>query len=104
MTDKVKRVVKGLSEEWVDEGKLIEAGWSAMREMAIPTNASSNQVDDMRMAFFAGAQHLWSSVLTILSPDAEPTEKDIQRMELIDRELRAFYDEMKRRHGWVKQV
>jgi len=47
----------------------------------------------MRNAFFAGAQHLFSSIMTILEPDAEPTEKDMQRMDLIDKELRAFIND-----------
>jgi hypothetical protein len=40
--------------------------------------------------FFAGAQHLFSSIVTILDPGEEPTDADIHKMDLIDRELQKF--------------
>jgi hypothetical protein len=73
-----------------DKGKLIEAGWIGLRIAAIPLDASALQLQEMRMAFFAGAQHLFASILTILEPDAEPTDKDLERMDLIQRELQDF--------------
>jgi len=44
----------------------------------------------------AGAQHLFSSIMTILDPGDEPTEADMKRMELIAKEMAAFYEELKR--------
>jgi len=40
--------------------------------------------------FFAGAQHLFSSIVTILDPGEEPTDAGIHKMDLIDRELQKF--------------
>ena len=77
-----------------DEGKLIEAGFAAMRTAVIAPNASEGQLSDMRMAFMAGAQHLFSCLLTVLDSDATPTDDDMRRMSLIDAELRAFADEL----------
>jgi hypothetical protein len=51
----------------------------------------------MHYAFMAGAQHLFSSIMTILDPEAEPTERDLKRMDLIDQELEAFRKEMELR-------
>jgi hypothetical protein len=82
-----------LSRELTDKGKLIEAGWVGLRIAAIPLDAPAVQLDEMRNAFFAGAQHLFSSIMSILEPDAEPTEKDLERMDLIDRELKAFIND-----------
>lgn len=79
-----------LERELVDKGKLIEAGWIGLRIAAVPLDASAIQLEEMRNAFFAGAQHLFSSIITILEPDAEPTEKDLARIDQIDAELRAF--------------
>jgi hypothetical protein len=78
------------SRELADQGKLIEAGWIGLRIAAVPLDASALQLQEMRMAFFAGAQHLLASIMTILEPDAEPTHKDLERMDLIQRELQDF--------------
>lgn len=88
-----KAFLERLSRELVDKGKLVEAGWVSLRLAAIPLDAPAIQLEEMRNAFFAGAQHLFSSIMTILEPDAEPTEKDLERMDLIDRELKAFIND-----------
>jgi len=85
-----------LTAELVDEGKLIEAGWLALQISAIPAIAPKVQIDEMRMAFFAGAQHLFSSILTILEPGSEPTDADLKRMSLISDELDEFVKQFKR--------
>lgn len=87
-----------LSRELTDQGKLIEAGWISLRIAAIPPDAPPIQLEEMRMAFFAGAQHLFSSIMTILEPGAEPTDKDIDRMDLIDKELRHFIKDFEARN------
>jgi len=88
-----RQYLERLSRELTDKGKLIEAGFVGLRIAAIPLDAPAVQIEEMRNAFFAGAQHLFSSIMTILEPDAEPTEKDMQRMDLIDKELRAFIND-----------
>jgi len=87
----LERLTKQLS----DEGKLIEAGWVAMRMNLIPLNAPANQLQDLRFAYMAGAQHLFSSIMSILDPGEEPTDDDLRRMDLIDKELREFAKELK---------
>lgn len=82
-----------LERELVDKGKLIEAGWIGLRIAAVPPDASKVQLEEMRTAFFAGAQHLFTSIMSILEPGAEPTEKDLERMDLINKELRAFIND-----------
>lgn len=82
-----------LSRELADKGKLIEAGWIGLRIACELEDAPKIQLEEMRNAFFAGAQHLFSSIMTIMEPDSEPTEKDLQRMDLIDKELRAFIND-----------
>lgn len=82
-----------LSRELTDKGKLIEAGWVSLRLAAIPPNAPAVQLQEMRNAFFAGAQHLFSSIMTILDPDGEPTADDLKRMDLIDNELCEFIND-----------
>lgn len=92
-------VLTGLSKELTDRGLLIEAGWVGLQAAAIPADAPQVQLDEMRNAFFAGAQHLFSSIMSILDPGSEPTDADLARMSLINDELGRFVDEFAKRHG-----
>ena len=94
LTDAIDKLTRQLA----DEGKLIEAGWVALRATSIPTNAPQTQLDEMRNAFFAGAQHLFASIMGILEEGAEPTEADLRRMDQIDRELKVFIASYKLKH------
>jgi len=60
----------------------------------VPPNASAEQLDAMRMAYMAGAQHLFASIMSILEPGQEETEADMRRMDLIDQELQAVSKEL----------
>ena len=88
-----------LERELTDQGKLIEAGWVGLRLAAIPDDAGKVQLEEMRNVFFAGAQHLFSSILTILEEGEEPTDADLKRMDLIQTELDGFIRDFTRRHG-----
>lgn len=94
-----RQVLEQLTRQLANDGKLIEAGWVSLRLHAMPPDASVDQVQAMRMAFMAGAQHLFASMLTFLDGDSEPTEGDMKRMDLIDTELREFATELKQRLG-----
>jgi hypothetical protein len=52
------------------------------------------QISEMRKAYFFGAQHLFASVLNMLDPGSDPTDKDLRRMDLLEQELKAFVAEM----------
>lgn len=77
-----------------DEGKLIEAGFMGLR-LSIPDDAPQVQIKEMRYAFFAGAQHLFASIMGILEPGAEPTDNDLRRLSLISEELDEFVRKLK---------
>ena len=94
-----KEFLRNLHRDLVKNGKLIEAGWVSLRLMAIPEDAPPIQLDEMRNAFFAGAQHLFSSMITIMDSDSEPTERDLEQMTLIDNELRQFIEDFSKRHS-----
>jgi hypothetical protein len=51
------------------------------------------QLEECKLAFFAGAQHLFGSLMTVVDPGEEPTEADLRKMDLIDRELRRFVEQ-----------
>jgi hypothetical protein len=92
-----REMLERLSHKLVDEGRLIEAGWTTLRAIAIPADASEAQLRDMRIAFFAGARHLLGSIMSILDAGEEPSEADLNRMDRINAELEKFIAEMKQR-------
>jgi hypothetical protein len=89
----LKTILEKLHRDLVDEGKLIEAGWIGMRIACVPEDASEIQLSEMRLAFFAGAQHLFAALMSIMDADSEPTAEDMRRMRQIDDELRRFISE-----------
>lgn len=77
-----------------DKGQILELGWIAMLHYVVPKEAAETQVSEMRKAFFMGAEHLFASIMSILDPGAEPTEKDLDRITLIHKELETFRKEV----------
>lgn len=93
-----KSHLERLTVELTDKGKLIEAGWVSLRVACGLVDAPPDQLREMRMAFFAGAQHLFGSIMTILEPGEDGTEADFRRMDLISQELDGFITEFAREH------
>lgn len=79
-----------LSKELADQGKLIEAGWVGYRIAVVPPDAPAVQLDECRMAFFGGALHLFTSLITIMDPEPQETADDMIKMSLINTELQHF--------------
>lgn len=91
----IRKIVDEVTKQLVDEGKLIEAGWKGLQLTVLPPDASPIQLQEMRKAFFAGAQHLFASIMSFLEEGQEPTNKDLDRMTLIHKELEEFVKELK---------
>jgi len=90
-------LVVGVAKKLADDGKLIEAGWVGLRSTIDPA-APQVQVDEMRLAFMAGAQHLFASIMGILDPGEEPTEADLRKMDMIGAELDKVRGELAARY------
>jgi hypothetical protein len=89
------QLAERVTRELLDKGKIIAAGWTLFRSYVLPKDAPKIQVQEMEKAFFAGAQHLWGSLMTGLEANKDPTAQDERRMELIDAELEAFAERLK---------
>ncbi len=83
----IEAAALGLTKDLTDKGRLIEAGFAAFAHFTIPKDAPAVQLREMQLAFMAGAEHLFSSIMGILDPGEEPTEADLGRMDLIHKEL-----------------
>jgi hypothetical protein len=84
---RIERAADELTKELSNKGKLIEAGFAAFASFVISKDAPATQLDEMRIAFMAGAEHVWSSVMNMLDPGEEPTDADLRRMDLIQKEI-----------------
>jgi len=94
-----RQFLEQLTRRLADEGKLIEAGWVALRLQTIPLNAPAVQLQEMRIAYMAGAQHLFASMIGMLEDGGMETKNDLRRMDLIHKELEAFTKELELRIG-----
>jgi hypothetical protein len=82
----IQQVAAEVTKHFVDQGKLVEAGFAAFSYLYLK-NSPPAQIADMRIAYMSGAEHLFNSIMGILDPGEEPTDKDMQRMDLINAEI-----------------
>lgn len=93
----IHKIASEITGRMVDQNCIIEIGFAAMLSITYPDWKSlpREQIKQLRMAFFGGAQHLFGSIMTMLDPGSEPTERDLRRMELISHELDTYIEEFK---------
>lgn len=83
----IEKAAVEVTKEFTDKGKLVEAGFAAFAHFVIAKDAPAIQQQEMRLAFMAGAEHLFSSIMAIMDPGTEPTDADLRRMDLISTEI-----------------
>lgn len=87
MTDEQKAVLAEMTRDIAKKGLLVETGWMAFIVTTMPETATENQKRAMRLAYFAGAQHLWASLNLILGDGKNVTDGDIEPLRQIETEL-----------------
>ncbi len=87
-----ENVVQDLTRGLVDRGKLIAGGFVSFVTAAYggPEKLSPDQLRNLRIAFFAGSQHVFGSITTMLEAGDEATDADMARMSAIAAELDEF--------------
>lgn len=80
---KFQELCNTLAKDLVDRGLLIRAGSKALLDLQLP----NDRTEAVRYAFFAGAEHVFSTMSLIMDDDREPTENDLKRMGKIYDEL-----------------
>lgn len=79
--------------------KLLETEWANFRNVTIPKDAGSVQLQECRRSFFAGAWALYMLQMNRFTEDHEPTDADLKLMAALDAEMREFADRVKK--GWA---
>lgn len=88
-----RATLDALVAELTDQGFLIEAGFASLRAAAMPADTDPMVLRELRMAFFAGAQHLFASICQVMDPGDEPTAQDLARIQKIAEELERFINQ-----------
>jgi hypothetical protein len=83
------RFVELAEQELVARGQIIEAGFSGFK-LIFEQNWSPETERLSRIAFYAGAQHLYVTLMRIMDQGIEPTEADMARMARVHDELARF--------------
>jgi hypothetical protein len=84
--EKFNRLCDKLARDLVDRGLLIRAGSKAILSLGLP----ADRTEALRYAFFAGAEHVFSTMFRIMDDGREPTLNDLARMSKIHDELEAW--------------
>ena len=75
---------------------LMAEQWDQFARAVLPKNQFSMiQCQEMRRAFYAGAQAILFGVIVAFAPETEPTAADLQVMEDLERELSDFAEAVK---------
>jgi len=96
-------VAKALEKELADQGRLVEGGFAAFAHICFNANTPDIQKVEMRKAFFAGALHLFQSVMSVLDEDREPTPNDLAVMAKLNDELDQFARSQKMFEAFFKR-
>lgn len=75
--------------------KLMAEQWGIFSERVMPIDAPAIQKQEMRRAFYAGAQAILFRVIAAFSPETEPTEADLKVMDDLNQELNDFGQALK---------
>lgn len=89
-----RHYLQQLSRALTDKGRLIEAGWVEYRLRCISPSAHSQQLEELRFAWMASAQHVFGSFVDAMEAGADPTEADVRRLNMIAEELHDVTDEL----------
>lgn len=70
--------------------QLMAEEWDKFARTVMNPHAHPTQKQEMRRAFYAGAQSILFRVIQGFAPEADPTDADVQIMEDLHQELQDF--------------
>jgi len=69
--------------------------WDTFARAVLPKDCPPIQRQEMRRAFYAGAQGILYGVIAAFAPESEPTAEDLALMDNLERELSDFAELVK---------
>lgn len=79
-------LLRQFSQKLVDEGKIIAAGFEVVKN-TLGQGLPAAEIGRLQLAYFAGAQHVFSSIITMFEDGDGATEKDIERLTKMGMEI-----------------
>ena len=76
--------------------QLMAEQWDSFARAVLPRDAPAIQRQEMRRAFYAGAQGILHGVIAAFAPESEPTDEDLRMMESLEIELSEFAEAVKK--------
>lgn len=70
--------------------------WATYAERVLPAGASDVQRQETKRAFYAGADGMLTSLLRLFGEGDEPTPEDLDLMQDVQDEIKAFVQEVLR--------
>lgn len=89
--------IEQLTRMLADKGKLVAVGWLSLSAKVIDRSTPTRTAQKLHDAYFAGAQHVFASMMMMLEAGEEATEKDLDRMAALNKELQDWADDYKKR-------
>ena len=93
INDELQKLVDLANSSTKNKGILHE-GFELLKNAIIPADAKSSQVNDMRVAYYSGAQAVMTLMFVLLDPNKEPSLIDLAKIDKMVTELRDFTAEM----------
>ena len=95
MSDERQERYQKILKTWADQGRVVEGGWQGLSTIWELDKGSELQRSEMRKAFYAGAQHVFASIMGLMGPEQEePSEREEKVLSDIHKELDKFAAEM----------
>lgn len=85
--DELDKLLNQTARGFAESGKLVEAGWQGF---AHAFDAPPDKAGFLHFVFFAGAHHVYSSLIAMLMKDQEVTEADIDLYQKVGKEMHEF--------------
>lgn len=74
---------------------LMAEQWDSFAREVLPKDAPPTQRQEMRRAFYAGAQGILHGIMAVLAASDTPTPEDLEAMANLEQELSDFVDLVK---------
>lgn len=78
------------------ERQLMAEQWDSFARAVLPKDAPAVQRQEMRRAFYAGAQGILHGVIAALAAESEPTDEDLCVMANLEIELSEFAESVRK--------
>jgi hypothetical protein len=94
----IKAAVEKITKDFADKGLVVESGWRVYAIVKRFEALPNPMEDELRDAFYAGAQHLFGSLMAFLDPGTQETPQDLRRMNLLNDEIERWVADYKQRN------